>query len=149
VVVAIIALVSMLSAPLLADTVSSRDLASTAADAVDAIREAQAATMTGRNAARYGVHFQGDRFVFFQGASYAPADPENVVHTLSGRVTITAVTLSPGGACVLPEGTGNCDLHFADRRGTPTETGSIVMTESGGDTGTIVINAAGMVDSAP
>jgi prepilin-type N-terminal cleavage/methylation domain-containing protein len=145
-VVAMIGIVAVVASPLLSAGQVRADARRFATEATDAIREAQASVMSGKNDARFGVHFEGSRFVLFQGATYAPADPNNVVHQLSGLVSITAVSLSPGGACTLPAGTGNCDLHFAGRKGAPTETGSVTFTDAEGNAKTVTVNAAGMVD---
>jgi hypothetical protein len=114
--------------------------------AVDALREAQSSVMSGKNNAKFGVHFEGGRYTFFQGATYSSSDPENVAHILDANVTVTAVTLSPGGSCTLPAGTGNCDVHFINHFGTPTETGTIVFTGDDGTTKTVTVGAAGMID---
>ncbi len=147
VVVAMIGAVALLAAPFLSSSLSSNDAAQSARVAADALREAQAAVMSGKGAARYGVHFEGTTFVLFQGAAYSPSDANNAVHRLTGLVTVSAVALSPGGACALPAGTGNCDVHFATRRGTPTESGTVTFTGAGGETRTVTINAAGMIDA--
>jgi type II secretory pathway pseudopilin PulG len=146
VVIAMIGAVAVLAVPFLSSGLSSNDASIASAEASDALREAQAAVMSGKENARFGVHFEGSKFVLFKGAAYNGADPDNAAHQLTGRVTATAVTLSPGGACTLPAGTGNCDVHFASRKGIPTETGSITFTGSGGETQTVTINAAGMID---
>lgn len=146
IVVAILGIVSLLSLPLLAGDPTRKDVSLYAGEAMDAIREAQFSAMSGKNNARFGVHFETTQFVFFQGAAYSSSDANNVVHALPGRVTVTAVSLSPGGACTVATGTGNCDLHFASRKGIPTETGTITLSGDDGTARTISINAAGMVD---
>lgn len=147
VVVAFIGILSALASPLLSSSLTRADASRFAAEAVDALREAQASVMSGKNNARHGVHFEGTKFVMFEGAAYSPADPNNAVHQLSGNVTITAVSLSPGGACTLPAGTGNCDVHFANRKGIATESASITFTGGGGEARTVTVNAAGMIDA--
>jgi type II secretory pathway pseudopilin PulG len=147
VVIAMIGFVAALAAPFLSSTLQSNDAAQSATGAVDALREAQASVMSGKNNARFGVHFEGTAFVLFQGAAYVPADPGNVVHALTGMVSVAAVSLSPGGACALPAGTGNCDIHFANRRGAPTESGSVTFTGAGSQVKTVTINAAGMIEA--
>lgn len=136
-----------LATPFLSNTLGVRSLANEAAEAVDALREAQSAVMSGKNDSRYGVHFQGDRFVLFMGAAYSESEDTNVVHELTPGSEVASVSLTPGGACALPAGTGNCDVHFANHRGTPTETGLVVMQDSGGASKTIDINAVGMIES--
>jgi hypothetical protein len=132
--------------PFVGASLTRKDAQIFSLEAVDALREAQSSVMSGRNNARWGVHFEGASFALFKGAAYNAADPENVVHALSGQVSVTAVTLSPGGACTLPAGAGNCDVHFASRRGVPTETGSIVFTAADGTVRTVTLNAQGMID---
>lgn len=144
--VAIMSILSLLVVPLVRDQVTKGDVERFTAEAVDALREAQAGVMSGKFNARYGVHFEATKVVFFQGATYSGADPNNVVHAFTGDTTVTAVTLSPGGACTLPAGTGNCDVHFASRKGVPTESGTVTFTGAGGQTRTVTVNAAGMTE---
>lgn len=145
-VIAMIAIIGLLAVPFLASEPTKAYVRNTGLEAMDAMREAQASTMSGKNNARYGVHFEGTKYVLFQGATYVSSDANNVSHALASHITITAVTLSPGGACTLPAGSGNCDVHFASRKGTPTETGSVVFTADDGETKTLSINAVGMID---
>lgn len=145
VVVMLMVAVTLFTAPFLSQSVLREDLDSTVAGISDALREAQAAVMSGRGSERYGMHFQGDRYVWFIGASYSVSDPDNVEHELAGRLSISGVSLSPGGACTLPDGTGNCDVLFTDRRGAPATSGSVTVTD-GDQSRTVTINAAGMID---
>lgn len=144
--VTLLAVLSLLVAPLLGDMVTGGDQRRYAAEAVDALREAQASVMSGRNNARFGVHFEGTKFVLFQGASYSPSDPDNVTHELTDDVSVTAVSLTPGGSCALPAGTGNCDVHFASRKGVPTESGTVTFTGADDEAKTVTVNAAGMTE---
>ena|SRR5688572_22764655 len=145
-VIAMIGVVTALAVPFLSTDLSKNDAKNYAAEISDALREAQSSVMSGKDNARFGVHFEGTKFVLFQGAAYAPADPANVVHSFTPRVTVTAVALSPGGACTLPDGTGNCDVHFASHKGVPTESGTVTLTSDGGEVKTVTINAVGMID---
>lgn len=145
-VIAMIAVVAAFAAPFLSGGTGRASLSSFAGEAADALREAQGAVMSGKDNARYGVHFQSDRFVVFSGAAYAPADPANRVRQFNGEVTVTSVTLSPGGPCTVVGGSGNCDVHFADHRGVPTESGSVVLTDAAGNARTVTVGAQGMID---
>lgn len=131
--------------PVLSSALGGKTMANYVNEAADALREAQSSVMAGKNNARFGVHFEGTKLVFFQGAVYSAVDPNNVVHAFSGFVTVSAVTLAPGGACALPVGTGNCDVHFSNHRGTPTESGTVSFTD-GGNVKTVTIGAGGMID---
>lgn len=145
--VVLIAIVAGMSVPLLSRSVVSKDLPTTVAEAVDALREAQSAVMSGRGDSAHGVHFYGTGFVFFKGATYSESDPDNVTHLLSEIVSITEVSLAPGGTCTLPAGTGNCDVHFANSRGVPAENGTITFADQADAVKTVTLNAAGLVDS--
>jgi Tfp pilus assembly protein FimT len=145
--VVLIAVVAGMSVPLLSQTAISKDLPTTVDEAVDALREAQSAAMSGRADSAYGVHFLGTGFVFFKGSAYVESDPENITHTLSDVVSITDVTLTPGGTCTLPAGTGNCDVRFLNSRGVPVQNGAVIFSDQTGETSTVTINAAGLIDS--
>ena len=145
-VVAMTGVLSLMVAPYLSDILGRKDIGNYALEAMDSLREAQSSVMSGKNNARYGVHFEGAKFVFFQGATYSPADPNNVEHAFSGFANISAVSLAPGGVCTLPAGTGNCDVHYANHFGTPTESGTIVITD-GTNPKTVTVGAAGMIDA--
>lgn len=146
VVIAMTGIVVLMALPFISTAPTKADVRTAAPDAVDALREAQASVMSGKNNARFGVHFEATKIVVFQGATYGAGDANNIVHAFSGRLTVTAVALSPGGACTLPAGTGNCDVHFANHKGTPTESGSVTITGENGDAMTVTVNAAGMID---
>ncbi len=137
IVIAIFAVVGLASSTWITQLLGRRGLQAAADQAVDALSEAQFSVMSGRNAARYGVHFEAGQFVFFQGASYDPADADNVVHDLTGDVSITAISLTGGGS----------DVHFADHRGLPAENGTIVFTGAYGDSQTVTVGAAGLIAS--
>lgn len=145
-VVSLTVIMAGLLAPVLFDALSRGDARSYALQAVDTLREAQSSTMSGRANARYGVHFEQNKLVMFQGAVYSAVDTNNLPQSLTGRAVITSVTLSPGGACTVATGAGNCDIHFAKVRGAPTETGSIVFTDLTGQSRTVSINAVGLIE---
>lgn len=145
VVIAILLISVLILAPILSDSVVKKDVQSASDQGVDALREAQSNVMTGKNNLAYGVHFEATKLVVFQGHTYSSGASTNVTTSLSGRLSITSVTLT-GGACTVATGVGNCEVHFAVRRGIPTETGTIVFSDGGTITKTVTINAAGMID---
>ncbi len=135
-VIAIMATVSALAMPLVSGASRASDLDASASIAVNSLSEAQTSAMSGKNPRRFGVHFETSKFVFFRGASYNPADPDNDIHDLSQQVQITSVAISGGGS----------DIHFSDYRGLPTETGTVVFSGADGATRTVSVNAAGLID---
>lgn len=143
---AVIVVMSAMLMPVLVGTVTAKDLSTTVTLVTDSLRRAQSNVMSGRQDSQWGVHLQQDRAVLFQGATYNPAAADNDTLEFSGQVRVTAVSLAPGGSCTLPDGTGNCDVHFRQVNGAPVEAGTITMTNDSGQVGTITINAAGMTD---
>jgi len=146
-VIGIAGLLATMIAPFMFDAVGRNRLSIVSAEAVDALREAQFSVMSGYAPARYGVHFEAGKFVYFSGSVYVPGNANNVEHVLSDGVAATAVTLAPGGACAVAAGTGNCDVHFSSGDGSPVESGSIVFQGPDSATQTVVLNAVGMIEA--
>jgi len=136
-----------LVSPLMFGSIGRNRLNIASAEAVDALREAQFTVMSGYAPARYGVHFEAGKFVYFRGTTYSAGDANNVEHQLADGVTTTSVALSPGGACAVATGVGNCDVHFASVDGSPTESGSVVFRGPDGTMATVVLNTVGMIDA--
>lgn len=143
---AVIVIMGALLMPVLVEMVSTKDLSTTVTMVTDSLRRAQSDVMSGRQNSQWGVHLQQDRAVLFRGAAYDPMAADNDTLEFSGRVRVAGVSLAPGGSCVLPAGTGNCDVHFRQINGVPVEAGTVTMANDGGQMGTITINAAGMTD---
>jgi prepilin-type N-terminal cleavage/methylation domain-containing protein len=146
IVIGIAGFLATMASPFMFSSVGRNRLSTASAEGVDALREAQFSVMSGYAPARYGVHFEAGKFVYFRGTTYAPADTNNVEHVLTDNVVITSVVLTPGGACTVATGVGNCDVHFASGDGSPVESGSVVFRGPDLTTQTVVLNAVGMVD---
>lgn len=145
--VALFSGIALLALPFLSTDVSRADAGRVAEGIADALREQQFAVMAGAGDARRGVHLQENAYVLFDGATYVPADPDNVTRDLPADVRITDVSLSPGGACALPAGTGNCDVLFVSRKGMPAQSGTITVTGADGNPRTVDVNEAGMINA--
>jgi len=139
-VVAMMLVLAAMTAPFMATAVSSRSLDRYSAEASDALREAQFSSAYGRTdgagGSRFGVHFESGKFVFFAGAAYVAGGANNTEHVLADGVTVFSVTLSGGGS----------DVHFNSARGLPAETGTVVLKDPNGNSKTVTIGAAGMID---
>lgn len=135
-VVAVIGILVLIAAPFLSDSITRSDLDIASVEAVDALREARSSAMSGKGGGRFGVHFETSKFVFFTGAAYSAIDPGNVVHTYGGDVIMSNITITGGGS----------DVHFATHKGEPMENGTIVFSESGGNSRTITVSAVGLID---
>ena len=60
------------------------------------IKEAQITAMAG-STSDYGVHFEQDRFILYEGGVYAQGDPNNLETTLNDNLTIESINF-PGGS---------------------------------------------------
>lgn len=146
IVLAILGIVSVLILPVADTSLQRDDLEVAALSMVDAIRSAQSSAMNGRDDTRWGVHFEPGSFTVFGGSAYSEGAATNEPHDLGGRVEVSDVSLSPGVPCDLVAGTGNCDLHFVDSGGRPSESGEITLTNDSGDSRTVTINSEGMTE---
>lgn len=134
-VVAIMAVLALAAPALLASRGVRDVLNAEVQKAADTLYEARNSAMTGRGNARQGVHFTSTTFTLFQGSSFNPADPDNVVRTMPGSVTASTISISGGGA----------DIIFASSKGIPVQTGSIIFTDNGNNSRTVSVNAVGMI----
>lgn len=72
-----------------ADLVSTEDLI------YSTVKEAQSLSMSNPQR-EYGVHFEQDKFILFEGSTYSPGDPNNLETTLTTNLSIESITLSNG-----------------------------------------------------
>lgn len=135
-VISLMGVIALFSTSNFSDSLGKEDLGAYSARAVDALQEARSASMHGKGAGKFGVHFEADKFVAFTGVTYSAADPENVEHVLSGFVSATTISILGGGD----------DVHFASYKGTPTETATVIFSDDHGNTKTITVNSVGMID---
>jgi Tfp pilus assembly protein FimT len=68
---------------------------------VSVLNEARFMTLSSVNDARYGVHFDSNQVVLFQGPTYNPSASSNVPTLLNAQVGIQNVSLSGGGSEVV------------------------------------------------
>ena len=132
-----IALFTILSSFLLFDITSQKtfaDFESTEDLIFVTVKEAQNLAMATRTES-YGVRFETDRFVLFQGSTYNPGDASNLVTALGSNLTIDSITLPSG------------DIIFSPLIGEAVSQGSFVLKDTGGsETKTFTINQFGAID---
>jgi type II secretory pathway pseudopilin PulG len=80
---------------------SSQGLLGSAEEVRSIIQKAQSLTLSSKGDTRYGVHFDTNQVVLYQGSSYSSSDANNVVTPLSSKVTISSIVLVGGGSEVL------------------------------------------------
>lgn len=107
------------------------------------IKEAQNLSMSGATggtgAGHFGVHFEQDKFVLFEGSTYNPADSSNLVTLLSPNLSIESITLQSG------------NIIFSRLSGevsgiNPGQDSFVLRETNSGETRTFTTNRFGVVD---
>lgn len=63
--------------------------------------QARSKTLSAEGGVQYGVHFESEKIVFFQGGSYIESNPQNQEIILPTIIEIFSITLNGGGSDVL------------------------------------------------
>lgn len=105
---------------------------------VSFLSKARTDTLSSKNDTVYGVHFEIDRAILFDGSSYVPLDPDNVTVELNPKVIVTNILLNGGGS----------DIVFKRLNGTTDAYGTISIALATATTTerTITIYATGLAD---
>lgn len=72
-------------------------------DMLSFVNKARLSAMSSKGDTQYGLHFQADRLVLFQGATYDPNATTNETHLFDSAITLGSITVNGGGADVLFE----------------------------------------------
>ncbi len=99
--IGILALVSTIGVGVFSSFKKSSDLSSTADSALTMLIQARAKTLSAENEARHGVHFEGEKIVFYSGDVYGAGAPDNQEIPVPSTVELSSITLSGGGNDVL------------------------------------------------
>lgn len=129
--VGILALIAGFSLPLQVSFQTRNELDTTTSLAVDMLRRAQQYARSGNEDSQWGFTAQSGTLTLFKGTTYATRDAtEDETIAVPGSIS-----------------TGNAvETSFSKLRGVPSQTGSLTLTSNNGDTRTITLNAAGMVN---
>lgn len=137
IVIAVFAVVLMISGAFAGISVGENHLNTAVVDVVSMLRRAQWQTMNGSSDEVWGVHFESDSYTLFMGDSYVPGGAGNLVTEFESTIFISSITITGGGD----------DVIFSRPMGETSTDGTIII-ESGeiGESTTVSVNAAGMVD---
>jgi prepilin-type N-terminal cleavage/methylation domain-containing protein len=104
------------------------------------VKEAQNLAMKGP-ASSFGVHFEQNKFVFFQGATYTPGDSSNLETILEPNLSIESISLPTGTSIIFSQLSGEVQgLSLGT-------SGSFVLRETNtNETKTFTITSLGAVD---
>lgn len=87
-------------------------LSITAEELESALKLSQSKTLSSLNKTNYGIHFESDGYLAFEGEPYNPADPANIAYNISDNLEVYNINLNGGGSEVIFERlTGRTDNH--------------------------------------
>lgn len=99
-----------------------------------AINKARTNTLASLDSKQYGVHFETNQVIIFEGTAYSAGTGSNVVTAISSPSSITGISLSGGGS----------DIYFSRIYGVPNKNGTITLTANS-TTKVITISATGQI----
>lgn len=139
IVVSILSVLALLAFIGIATLRENIDLESVGQNVLSTLRFAQTKTVASESDTVYGIHFETDRYVLFEGASYSAGAASNEVHVLP--TTLEFASWSIGGGS---------EVIFARVTGATSQTGTIVLQVEGDSTRsrTIAVLASGQVTVA-
>lgn len=127
--IAIIAIIAGLSMPFYSNYVVRGHLKNTSASLVSSIEKAQSYTKSGRLNDQWGVYISGSTFTLYKGSSFTARDTNfDESYDIPG-------SLIPSGLS---------EITFDHLRGETSNTGSITITATNGDTITIQVDSSGI-----
>jgi len=103
------------------------------------LQEARLNTISSKNDMQYGVHFESDKYVLFEGTTYSPSDPQNREIGIRNTIEISPISLNGGGS----------DVLFERLLGKTSQYGTVVLTlkSNASTTRTINIDQTGTITS--
>jgi len=128
------------------------DLQTTSHEVVAALHLARARTLASKGAAQYGVHFEGDKYVFFTGPSYNPGATDNDTHQVPSNVEIYNISVGGGSEVIFDRVTGTTasagtvSLRLVNQTAS-TSTVSILASGLAGLSGTVAPTGTRVTDS--
>ena len=130
-VLAMIALVFAIGGPISTSLFRQNNLQSAAETTAQFLSRAQLRATAVENDSPWGVALQNSQVVLFQGTSFANRDSAwDEVFEFSSSL----------------QNSGLAEIIFAKLSGEPSTTGQIVFTDTSGDSKTLTLNSAGVVD---
>ncbi len=139
IVISIAGIISLLTMGVFSKMADREALDKQTAIVLSLLNDARASTLSAKNAQSFGVHFESNRAVLYVGPTYSAGATTNKSEIMSGRVSISNISLSGGGSNVL----------FDRLTGATSQTGTVTLSlvASPAQTKTITINGTGLVSS--
>jgi type II secretory pathway pseudopilin PulG len=96
-------------------------LKNTTEEIISALHSAQAQSLASVNSEEYGVHFQSDQVLIFEGRVFSAGDPDNKIINIISPASISDVTLAGASSSA-------GDIYFERLSGVPDKTGTITVS---------------------
>ncbi len=137
-VIAILTILSTIIWSALAGFNKNKALDRMATEAVSTLEKARSLTLAAKNNIAYGVHFQSDRIILFEGDTFSSIDPNNEETVLNSLVTISDIMISGDGD----------DIVFDRLTGKTSQDGTVTfsLVSDSSATTTINISSTGIID---
>lgn len=136
IVVAIIGILIAVIIPQFGSFKILQSLQNSTIDVYSAINKARTDTIASVDSKQYGVHFETNQVIIFEGTSYSAGAGSNVINIISSPTSISGISLSGGGS----------DMYFSRIYGVPNKTGTITLS-AGNYTKIITISATGNISA--
>lgn len=138
IVMAVMVILAVATIPIYGNLQVSSQLNDASSEIIQFLRTAQQESMARYNNAAHGVKFQADRYILYQGSTYALRDSDYDRETILDSSMELSRSLS---------GTGQSDeVNFSKGLGAPDMIGTITLTHDVQGTRTISVNSYGKVE---
>ena len=97
IVLAVLSTITVIGADSMRAFAETSSLNSATDSVLAAVEQAHSRTLASKQSSQYGVHFQNDQVILFQGATYTAGSASNTVTMLPPRSQIATVSLTGGG----------------------------------------------------
>ncbi len=136
---AIVVLLVALVIPQFSKIKENQVLKSAVGDTLSAVNKARSKTLASYNSLEYGVHFESDKVIIFQGTVYSQNDVNNENISIYSPASISNVTLNGSSGT-----SGN--FYFSRVYSVPSKTGTITISTNNYSR-ILTINQAGNINS--
>jgi len=133
-VVGITLLIAATAAPIYGNLQVSSQLDENTNQVVQSIRIARERSVSGLNNSRHGVRLESDKYILYQGSSYALRDSSYDREVVLSDALLIFSTLT------------NSEVNFSKGAGIPNNTGTTTLRHRLGDERQIIINIFGLIE---
>ncbi|MBD3311548.1 MAG: hypothetical protein GF349_03560 [Candidatus Magasanikbacteria bacterium] len=134
VVVGITLILAATAVPIYGNLQVSAQINENSAQIVQAMRIAREKSVSGNNNSRYGVKFESDRYILYQGSSYPSRNSDYDREVVLNEALVISSTFT------------NDEINFSKGSGLPDQSGTTTLKHRLGDQAVIFVNQYGLVE---